>query len=186
MATVPNELAAASHHGPNTVPINAHVAAMAFKSAEVLVHRPITPRSLSDPSGSVQGMTAFPGGTTVIERWENHLLCDALGVEPLPDGLAHPAFLFHASLRGVDLTIKEMLAIGKPESEDAVRAGGYRWTLHQPLKVDTPYRCTGEVTKFERKEGRRAGVMDLMTIRIELTKDQEPVATADTTCVFLR
>ena len=57
---------------------------------------------------------SFPGGTTVIERWENHLLCDALGVEPLPDGLAHPAFLFHLPLRGVQLTIEQMLAIGKP------------------------------------------------------------------------
>ena len=130
----------------------------------------------------------FPGGTTTIERWENHLLCDTMGVEPLPDGLAHPAFLFHVPLRGVQLTLAEMLALGEPESEDAVRAGGYAWTLHQPLKVDTPYRCTGQVLKVERKEGRRAGVMDLMTFRIEITDDADgsPVATADTTCVFLR
>jgi len=111
-----------------------------------------------------------------------------MGVDPLPDGLAHPAFLFHLPLKGVGLTIQEMLAYGEPESEDAVRAGGYHWTLHQPLKVDTPYRCTGHVLKVERKQGRRAGVMDLMTFRIELTDDQDgsPVATADTTCVFLR
>jgi hypothetical protein len=130
----------------------------------------------------------FPGGTTMIERWENHLLCDTMGIEPLPDGLAHPAALFHIPLRGVQLTIQEMLAYGKPESEDAVRAGGYRWTLHQPLKVDTPYRCTGEIVGTVRKEGRRAGVMDLMTFRIELTDESSgaPVATADTTCVFLR
>jgi hypothetical protein len=130
----------------------------------------------------------FPGGTTVIERWENHLLCDALGVEPLPDGLAHPAFLFHVPLRGVQLTIEQMLALGNPQSEDAVRAGGYRWTFHQPLTVDTPYRCTGGVLKTERKQGRRSGAMDLMTFRIELTDaaDGSPVATADTTCVFLR
>lgn len=129
----------------------------------------------------------FPGGATVIERWENHLLCDALGVEPLPDGLAHPAFLFHVPLRGVQLTIEQMLAYGKPESEDAVRAGGYRWTLHKPLKVDTPYRCTGGIESVERKQGRRAGTMDLMTVRIELTDgNHEPVATAETTCVFLR
>ena len=130
----------------------------------------------------------FPGGTTVIERWENHLLCDALGVEPPPDGLAHPGFLFHLPLRGVQLTIEQMLAFGQPESEEAVRAGGYHWTLHRPLKVDTPYRCTGHVLKVERKHGRRAGTMDLMTFRIELADDADgsPVATADTTCVFLR
>jgi len=132
--------------------------------------------------------TTFPGGTTVIERWENHLLCDAMGVEPLPDGLAHPAFLFHVPLRGVQLTIEQMLAYGNPASEDAVRAGGYRWTLHQPLRVDTAYRCSGRLLKTERKQGRRAGTMDLMTFRIELADEDtgEPVATADTTCVFLR
>jgi len=38
-----------------------------------------------------------------------------------------------------------------------------------------------------RKQGRRSGTMDLMTFRIELkTEDGAPVATADTTCVFLR
>lgn len=130
----------------------------------------------------------LPGGTTVIERWENHLFCDTVGVDPLPDGLAHPAFLFHVPLRGVGLTIESMLALGRPESEDAVRAGGYGWTLRQPLRVDTPYRCTGHVLSVERKEGRRAGAMDVVTFRIEVTDDTDgsPVATVDTTCLFLR
>jgi hypothetical protein len=58
----------------------------------------------------------LPGGTTAIERWENHLFCDAMGVEPLPDGLAHPAFLFHLPLRGVGMDIAGMLALGRPDA----------------------------------------------------------------------
>jgi hypothetical protein len=130
----------------------------------------------------------FPGGTAVIERWENALLCDTMGVEPLPDGLAHPAFLFHLPLRGAGLSIGELLALGRPESEDAVRGGGYRWTLHQPLRVETPYRFSGGVVSVERKRGRRAGVMDVLTFRIEINDDRDgsPVATAETICLFLR
>jgi hypothetical protein len=127
----------------------------------------------------------FPGGTTTIERWENVLFCDALGIAPPPGGIAHPAFLFHLPLRGAGLGIAEMLALGRPESEEAVRAGEYRWTLHRPLRVDTPYRVTGGVVGVERKRGRRAGLMDALTFRIDLD-DGAPVATAETTCLFLR
>jgi hypothetical protein len=128
----------------------------------------------------------LPAGTAIIERWENALLCDALGVAPPPDGLAHPAFLFHVPLRGVGLDVAGMLALGRPESEAAVRAGGYRWTLQRPLRVDTPYRVTGAVAAAERTRGRRAGLMDAVTFRFELTDDDGPVAAAETTCLFLR
>jgi hypothetical protein len=130
--------------------------------------------------------TQLPAGTTTIERWENTLFCDAVGSAPLPDGLAHPAFLFHLPLRGAGLEIAELLAFGRPESEEAVRAGGYRWTLHRPLRVDTPYRVTGSVIRAERKRGRRAGLMDALTFRFDLSDGDTPVATAETTCLFLR
>jgi hypothetical protein len=128
----------------------------------------------------------LPAGTATIERWENALLCDALGVFPPPDGLAHPAFLFHVPLRGVGLDVAGLLALGRPESEEAVRAGGYRWTLHRPLRVDTPYRVSGEVVAAERRRGRRAGPMDVVTFRFALSDDAGPVAGAETTCLFLR
>jgi hypothetical protein len=130
--------------------------------------------------------TRLATGTTTIERWENTLFCDAVGGGPLPDGLAHPAFLFHLPLRGAGLEIAAMLALGRPESEGAVRAGGYRWTLHRPLRVDTPYRVTGEVVRAERNRGRRAGLMDAVTFRFDLHDGETPVATAETTCLFLR
>jgi hypothetical protein len=130
--------------------------------------------------------TRLPGGTTTIEGWENVLFCDAVGCEPLPDRLAHPAFLFHLPLRGAGLDIAGMLALGRPDSPDGVRAGGYRWTLHRPLRVDTPYRVTGSVIRAERKRGRRAGVMDAVTFRFDLFDGETPVATAETTCLFLR
>jgi hypothetical protein len=128
----------------------------------------------------------FPGGTATIARWENWLLCDALQVDPPPGDLAHPAFLFHLPLRGVGLDIGSILALGRPDSEDAVRAGGYRWTLHQLLRVETPYAFSGGIVGAERKRGRRAGLMDVLTFRIDVHDDGAPVATAETICLFLR
>src|SRR5690242_19366077 len=130
----------------------------------------------------------LPGGTVTIERWENTLLCDVMGVAPAPDGLAHPAFLFHVPLRGAGLTIAQMLELGQAESDEAVRAGEYHWELHAPLEVDVPYRVTGGVAGVERKRGRRADLMDALTFRIEMHRadDGTPVATTHTTCLFLR
>src|SRR5262245_11455331 len=95
----------------------------------------------------------LPGGTITIERRENTLLCDVMGVAPAPGGLAHPAFLFHMPLRGAGITIAQLLELGKAESEEAVRAGEYHWELHAPLQVEVPYRVTGEVAGVERKRG---------------------------------
>src|ERR1700754_3570899 len=130
----------------------------------------------------------FPGGTVTIERWENRLFCDVMGVEPDPAGTAHPAHLFHLPLAGVGLPIAELMALGRAESEEAVRAGEYRWELHEPLRVDTPYVVEGSVTHIERKRGRRAGLMDALTFRIDMRDgaDGRPIATTHTTCLFLR
>jgi hypothetical protein len=130
----------------------------------------------------------LPGGSIMIERWENTLFCDVMGVAPAPDGLAHPAFLFHLPLRGAGITIAQILALGRAETEEAVRAGEYHWELHAPLRVDVPYRVTGSVASVERKRGRRAGLMDAVTFRIEMQREDDgtPVATTHTTCLFLR
>ena len=63
----------------------------------------------------------FPGGRYTIEHWENFLLSDAAGVAPLPDGLAHPAHLFHVAINGVGTSITELFrlagcALGAPVS----------------------------------------------------------------------
>ena len=37
----------------------------------------------------------FPGGRYTIAHWENFLLTECTGADPLPDNLAHPVALFH-------------------------------------------------------------------------------------------
>ncbi len=131
---------------------------------------------------------AFPGGTFTIERWESVLFSDVMVSPPLPDGLAHPAYLFHAPLAGLGLTYAEIFALCRAESDEAIRAGEYRWTVHRPLRVGRTYAMSGAITGVERKRGRRAGAMDLVTFQIDVREqaDGEPVATVVNTWIFLR
>ncbi len=133
--------------------------------------------------------TRFPGGTFTIERWENALLCDVMCCEPLPDGLAHPAYLFHAPLAGVGLKYGQIFQLCHAESDEAIRAGEYRWDVHQPLRVGRTYRMEGGFVGVERKEGRRAGLMDVVSFRIDVFDDAEGgamVASVQNSWIFLR
>jgi hypothetical protein len=130
----------------------------------------------------------FPGGTFTIERWENALLCDVMACERLPDDLAHPAYLFHAPLAGVGLKYGDIFAWCKAESDEAIRAGEYVWDVHAPLRVGRTYRMSGGFTDVVRKEGRRAGLMDIVTFRIDVHDqgDDALVATVVNSWIFLR
>jgi hypothetical protein len=129
----------------------------------------------------------FPGGTYTIENWENVLMCDATGIAPLPNGIAHPALLFHVPLAGVGTRVADIFELCHAESDEAVRAGEYRWVLHEPLRVGTTYRMSGEFLRVERKEGRRGGLMDIVTFEIELHDESETLAAAAIgSWIFLR
>lgn len=130
----------------------------------------------------------FPGGTFTIEHWENVLLCHVMACDPLPDGLAHPAYLFHAPLAGVGLKYGDIFELCRAESDEAVRAGEYVWDVHHPMRVGHTYRMSGEFTDVVRKHGRRAGLMDVVTFRIDVhdQDDDTLAATVVNSWIFLR
>lgn len=130
----------------------------------------------------------FPGGTYTIARWENFLLHDVMLTARGDDGTAHPAFLFHAPLAGVGVSIADVFALCHAESDEAVRAGEYVWELERPLREDVTYRMEGGITQVERKDGRRGGKMDLVTFTVELADAEIGVVDArvTNTWVFLR
>jgi len=137
----------------------------------------------------MQGLVghAFPGGSFTIEPWENVLLSDIMGVPPLPDSIAHPAYLFHAPLAGAGVRIADIFELCQAESEEAVRAGEYHWVLHRPLRVGATYRMSGGFTGVERKQGRRGGLMDVVTFEIDMHDEGgELAASAANTWIFLR
>ena len=137
----------------------------------------------------MQGLVGrpFPGGTFTIEPWENVLLSDVMGVAPLPDGIAHPAYLFHAPLTGAGMRIGDIFELCRAESEEAVRAGEYRWVIHRPLRVGSTYGMSGGFVGVERKQGRRGGLMDAVTFEIDVRdEDGELAASTVSTWIFLR
>lgn len=129
----------------------------------------------------------FPGGTFTIEHWENVLLADATGSAPLPDGLVHPAWLFHGPIAAVGTSLRELFALFRAESDEAIRGGGYEWTIHTPLREGVPYRASGEVTGVERKLSCSLGAMDVTRFRIEIAAaGGVPVASIGSTWLVLR
>ena len=130
----------------------------------------------------------FAGGPFAIEHWENVLLSDAAGVEPLPDGIVHPAALFHAPIMGAGLRLRDLFELFRADSDEAIRAGEFHWTFSGPLREDTPYLVSGEVESVERKESRKLGPMDLVRFRLDLRHERggEHVASATYTWLLLR
>jgi hypothetical protein len=130
----------------------------------------------------------FPGGTVTIAHWENVLLSDVMGVPPLPDGLVHPAALFHVSVAGAGLGIGEIFELFRAESDEAVRGGEFHWVFHDQLREGTPYDAAGEVVSVERKVSRKLGPMDAVTFRFELCDAATGAAVAEArpTWLFLR
>ena len=110
-----------------------------------------------------------------------------MACERLPDGLAHPAYLFHAPLAGVGVKYGDIFDSATP-SQEAVRAGEFIWDVHQPLRVGHTYRMSGEILGVVRKQGRRAGLMDIVTFRIDAheVSDDSVAASATYSWIFLR
>lgn len=109
----------------------------------------------------------FPGGTATIEHWENYLLTEATGREPMPGDLVHPIHLFHVPIGGVGVTIGELFDLGEADGPDRVGLDSYDWEWFEPLREDLAYRFEGEITQAERREN-DGRPYDLLVFRIDV------------------
>lgn len=94
----------------------------------------------------------FPGGDYTIAHWENFLLTECTGSEPLPDDLAHPVALFHMPILGARTSIGEMFALGQAESDFSIGIESYDWEIHRPLREELTYKVTGRITEADRRQ----------------------------------
>jgi hypothetical protein len=94
----------------------------------------------------------FPGGEYTIAHWENFLLTECTGAEPLPDGLAHPVALFHMPILGAGTSIADMFALGQADSDFSIGIESYDWEIFRPLQEEVTYTITGQVTEADRRE----------------------------------
>jgi hypothetical protein len=128
----------------------------------------------------------FPGGEYTIAHWENFLLTECTGGEPLPDGLAHPVALFHMPILGAGTSIGEMFALGQAESDFSIGIESYDWEIFRPLEEEVKYRVDGCVTEADRRESSR-GPYDRIQFRFDLTHpDGKPTARTTITWHYRR
>jgi acyl dehydratase len=129
----------------------------------------------------------FPGGTYRVAHWENWLLTDCTGREPLPDGLVHPIVLFHAPILGARTSIGELFQLGRANGEGgSVGLVGYDWEYFVPLREDVEYRVEGGIVEAERRSTAAGRINDLVAFSIELSDDEVLVARVTNRWAFRR
>ena len=128
----------------------------------------------------------FPGGNYTIAHWENFLLTECTGADPLPDNLAHPVALFHMPILGAKTSIGEMFKLGQAEGIAGIGIESYEWDFFQPLREEIPYRVDGEIVSADRmqEDGR---TFDRIQFRFDLSLEGgDPVARTTVTWRYRR
>jgi hypothetical protein len=115
----------------------------------------------------------FSGGHYRIEHWENFLLSEATGIDPLPDGLAHPAHLFHVAINGVGTSITEIFRLAESGPGAPVSIDYYDWRIRQPLREEETYTLSGGITDFTRTAREASPTLDSFTYEIDLDDSAE-------------
>ena len=93
----------------------------------------------------------FPGGTYTVAHWENFLLTECTGSDPLPNSQVHPVVLFHMPILGANTSIGEMFALGQAETDFSIGIESYDWEMFTPMYEDVPYTITAKVTEADRR-----------------------------------
>lgn len=121
------------------------------------------------PEAEIEALVGhkFPGGSYTIAHWENFLLTECTGAEPLPDDLAHPVALFHMPILGANTSIAEMFALGQADSDSSIGIESYDWTFNKPLRVELQYRVEGEITEAGRRREEKR-IYDRIQFRFDL------------------
>ncbi len=126
----------------------------------------------------------FPGGTYVVQHWENFLLTECTGAGLLPDGMVHPVVLFHMPILGSGTSIAEMFALGMAESDFSISIESYDWEMFAPLREEIAYRVDGRVLSAERRmTGGPRGPFDRIVFEFEITQPDGALA-ARTTIIW--
>jgi hypothetical protein len=128
----------------------------------------------------------FAGGSYSIAHWENWLLTDCTGREPLPDRLVHPVALFHVPILGVHTSIAEIFQLGRAAGAGSVGLEGYDWEYMRPLREDVEYRMQGGIVSAERITTDAGAILDRVAFSIELYDGEVLSARVTNRWVFRR
>lgn len=127
-----------------------------------------------------------PGGTFRVHDYERVISHDAVRAPQIEAPLLHPVWVMLGALRGMGVTLEELLAdVGAPQ--EAVLFGEAEIGLRKALNAEADYRVEGGVTDLVRRQGKRAGPFDVFTLSLSiLAQDGEEVAVAKQSFIVLR
>src|SRR5205823_8686444 len=111
--------------------------------------------------------------------WADSVLTD----DPAPH--VHPALVYFAAIEGTGLEIQDLFDLMEAPAESGVVLGEQKLTFAEPLEVDREYEVDGEVASVVRKEGRRAGVFDTLTVVFRLRESAGAPVIAESTNTFV-
>ena len=99
----------------------------------------------------------------------------------------HPAWLFPGPIAAVGTSLRELFALFRAESDEAIRGGGFEWTIHAPPARGRPLSRLGRGDRGRAQAEPSLGAMDVTRFRIEITAaGGVPVASIGSTWLVLR
>lgn len=122
----------------------------------------------------------FPGGSYTIEPYRHWLFVDASGGAPTREGTAHPMEVYYGALAAMGVSVDELFALVGATADDGPMFGEATIELERQLEVGATYGVSGSIVGVTRKEGRKAGVFDIVTFRLELSDTEGAVAAVST------
>lgn len=129
----------------------------------------------------------LPGGEFRVQPHERWLSHDAMLNWNIPEPLLHPSWILLGGLRGMGISIDDLIRLADSEPEAGVVFGETELEQFEPLEAGRRYLVSGEITDLRRRTSHRAGVIDLLDFRLDVKSEAgDLVATHTETFVFPR
>ena len=122
----------------------------------------------------------LPGGSYTIEPYRHWLMQDAVGATATRAGTATPMEAYYGGLAGMGLSVDELFTLVGATADDGPMFGEAGIELRRSLQIDETFTVSGAITGVVRKEGRKAGVFDIVTFRLELVGEDGDLAAVST------
>jgi hypothetical protein len=123
--------------------------------------------------------TPVSGGTFVVAEYERVISHGALDAPPIVAPLLHPVWTILGALRGMGTDLSEVFALADA-TEDGTLFGEVEFEQRAALRAGVEYAVRGAITDLVRREGRRAGPFDILSLKLEIVDPTGEVAAAVT------
>lgn len=129
---------------------------------------------------------SFPGGVVEIPPHQRHLSHLAARAPVLPPGLLHPMWVMVGGLRGMGVTIADLIRLMGSSEDAGVVFGEATIEQEEALHCGQEYQVTGRCTDVRRHAGRRSGSFDVLSFELDLSHDGLRRARSTNSFIFFR